>query len=88
MLWPKSAAGHVGRVFGEFSFCTSIKFDTAVSADIFGFRSWFSSLFIIFPFRSSFFLFGHRVSSLVIVSRLHASVNGAQCLDMKLWIQK
>ena len=29
-----SAAGHVGRVLGDFSFCTSIKPDTAVSAYI------------------------------------------------------
>ena len=34
-----SAAGHVGRVLGDFSFCTSIKFDAAVSAYSFPLRS-------------------------------------------------
>ena len=34
-----SAAGHVGRALGDFSFCTSIKFDTAVSAYSFPLRS-------------------------------------------------
>ena len=34
-----SAAGHVGRVLGDFSRCTSSKFDTAVSAYIFPLRS-------------------------------------------------
>ena len=45
-------AGHVGRVLGDFSFYTSIKFDTAVSAYIFPLRlSYLSSSFIISPLR-------------------------------------
>ena len=83
-----SAAGHVGRVLGDFSFCTSIKFDTAVSAYIFPLRSsfllfvhhfssffvhHFSFSFIISPLRTSFFLFVHHFSSSFIISPLRTS---------------
>ena len=83
-----SAAGHVGRVLGDFSFCTSIKFDTAVSAYISPLRSsfllfihhfssffvhHFSASFIISPLRTSFFLFVHHFSSSFIISPLRTS---------------
>ena len=68
------AAGHVGRVFGKFSFCTSIKSDTAVSAYIFPLRSSFLlfvlHLFIIRPLRLSFVLFVQYISSSFITSLL------------------
>ena len=65
-----SAAGHVGRALDDFSFCTSIKFDTAVSVYIFPLRSIFLLFVHDFSSRSLFLLFVHHVSSSFIMSPL------------------